>query len=134
MTYPSSLFVLLLAFLVTPAAKVEAEAVTFQDTLGKHGVPQSNYQVVITSENDMLQYRIRGEGPTDPQIEPGTGWFVAVVDADTYWVHLGEGRLFRHHWSAPDRSRVDEWTYPRLGEIPLPEAVEDRLKKELDKD
>ena len=105
------------------------KTIKFIDTVGEFPIPATAEIVRVTEIQSLIQFRIRGVGPVEPVIQKNKGWFIAVVDKDHVWVHLGAGRLFYYSWQSETQSRVDEWTYPNLGDAKLPKEVEDRLRK-----
>jgi hypothetical protein len=100
----------------------------FIDTIGEFNIPESVDKIQVTAETEAIQFRIRGAGPSKPVISDKNDWFIYPVDKDHFWVYLGNGRLFYYSWQSDSRSRVDEWTYPLMGDVPLPKAVEERIK------
>lgn len=101
--------------------------IQFIDKIGEFSISGMKETIKITRTADHVQFRIRGSGPAEPAIHAESGWFIAVVDKDHFWVHLGGGRLFYYSWSYP-HARIDEWTYPKLGNVKPPPEVEARLK------
>src|SRR4051794_32201804 len=115
--------------LLTGACASESQT-RFIDSAGAFDIPLLEEKIEVTHVGDLIQFRIRGTGPKDPIIISGDQWFIAMVDKDHFWVHLGKGRLFYFTWQANNHSRVDEWTYPNLGSEKLPVDVEERLRKQ----
>ena len=111
-----------------------AGEIQFIEEIGEFPVVNTDYDVVVTKEQEHIQFRIRGSGPLKPAISKDAKWFIAMVDANHFWVHLGGGRLFFYSWQSETRSRVDEWTYPRMGEVKLPEEIEERMRKLVEQD
>jgi len=105
-------------------------SITFLESPGVFPIPGSKEVIEITKQNDKIQFRIRGSGPSEPIIIPTSGWFVAVIDKDHAWVHLGGGRLFYYSWlnESGSHSRVDEWQYPKMGAVLLPSEIEQRIR------
>ncbi len=121
-------FISTFILLVMSASGLASQAIQFIDQTGKFAIPGSTDSIVVRKAKSMIQFRIREFGPNEPIISISSDWFIAVVDKDRYWVHLGNGRLFYYSWESDSKSRVEEWTYPNLGAIPLPKEVEDRIK------
>jgi len=113
--------------LITPS--FAADLPMFIEQVGEFTIPKSQDKIVVTEHGDQIQFRIRGSGPLEPAIRKANDWFIYVEDRNHFWVHLGGGRLFYYSWQTDSRSRVDEWTYPRMGNATLPKPVEDRINK-----
>jgi|688.fasta_scaffold1166667_1 hypothetical protein len=120
----------LLLALVLIAPGFGADAPTFIDQVGEFRITDSKDKIVVTEQGDQIQFRIRGSGPLEPAIQKKSrDWFIYVEDKNHYWVHLGGGRLFYYTWQTDSRARIDEWTYPQMGDVKLPKPVEDRINK-----
>ncbi len=103
------------------------EGIRFIDHIGEFPLEGTNEKIVVKEDLHAIQFRIRGLGPAHPAIQKGNDWFIAVVDNNHIWVHLGAGRLFYYSWPSKNCSKVDEWTYPHIGKAVLPEIVQKRL-------
>ncbi len=123
MKFASTLILILMS-----ASGLANTAIRFIDQTGEYDIPGSADSILVTKADSLIQFRIRESGPKEPLISESADWFIAVVDEDQFWVHLGNGRLFHYLWESDSKSRVEEWTYPNLGSIPLPEEVADRIK------
>jgi hypothetical protein len=101
----------------------------FIDKVGEFPITGSDNKIKVTSEGDRIQFRIRSSGPATSAIQSTSDWFIYTVDKDHFWVHLGEGRFYYYSWQSDNQILINEWTYPRMGKIPLPKVVEQRIKK-----
>lgn len=101
----------------------------FIDRTGVFAIAGLNEKIQVSQESDMIQFRIRGTGPSRPLIHKESNWFIYTEDENHFWVHVGSGRLLLYSWQSPTRARIDEWTYPETGEVQLPKPVEQRIKK-----
>jgi hypothetical protein len=104
--------------------------VRFITTIGSQLIGDTE-KIVVTEEKDgRIQFRIRGTGPTEPQIKDRTRWFIAVVSPDDVWVHLGDGRLFRYTF-APANIRADEYQFPNIPIHNFPDAIRQKLREQM---
>ena len=125
-------FFLIAVSWVLLSASAYAESVVFRDLVGRWRIFGTDEFVEITETPQGMHFKIRDcETSDEEHIDKNADWFIAMVDQDHFWAHLGGGRLQFYAWEkVPKNSlHITEYMYPKLRDVELPPQVEARMRK-----
>lgn len=99
--------------------------------------PFPDVTVRVYPENGKIQYRVRSGssegGPTRPEIEKDSGWFIYPESEKAFWIYMGGGVLSKMEFNGNETKFVDSEVVKTLLDT-APAEVRNRVAASTDKE